>query len=349
MCQLSVVARHKTTKPQTKGCKNEPGPAVRHLHKTQHGLGLQLDQLVAMQLDALDPAAQLSNNTRHMLSRLGVGVGGDDDNASTMPRHPNGGDTEGTAYSKWHLHQHQHHQQGRRELDEEQRDAGLNKYEDFESVVEDEKAYGSCCCGFGGINFQEELARAFKVAVRGDKRLKRKMTGIVSRAFKESRQEQVIKGLLVVLCLLTTPSALLSRWRALSVKYLRPIAIMGGYLARSHPVHSYIQQYPLNAKLRCWISLHIMRACAWPTTDTRRVSQAHSQDVPSEAIVLYLAARRAFWGILSYARFRNESRIQKGGQLPFYPRCLSVESAKQPSTERGEAQCFKSITSIACA
>ena len=149
-----------------------------------------------MRLDAVDLAAQLTNNTRHMLSRLGVGVSGDGNSAGTMPRYPEGGTTEGTAHPKWHQHQHQH--QGGAELEEEQRNTGLNENGvGTEGVALDEKPYGRCCCCRGyGIKFQKELARAFRVTVRDDKRLKRKVTGIAPRAFEECRQEQVIMKLL---------------------------------------------------------------------------------------------------------------------------------------------------------
>ena len=159
-----------------------------------------------MRLDAVDPAAQLTNNTRHMLSRLGVGVGGDGNSAGTMPRYPEGGTTEGTAHPKWHQHQHQH--QGGGELEEEQRNTGLNENGvDTEYVGE-----GSCRGGYGGVKFQKELARAFRVAMRDDKRLKTRMAGIASRALKESRQEQVIIELLSLPPLIT-PCSPSPRWR----------------------------------------------------------------------------------------------------------------------------------------
>lgn len=149
------------------------------------------------QLDAPDPAAQLTSNTRHMLSRLGVDFGGSDDDADRIHRQSNGGGNEGTASSKeWRKHQHQ--QQGGGECEEEQQDSGRTENEvDDESVAGDEKPCGGCRCCCGGINFQEELARALGVAVRDDMRLKRKISGILSRAFEESRHEQVMSDLLL--------------------------------------------------------------------------------------------------------------------------------------------------------
>lgn len=140
------------------------------------------------QFDACDPAAHLTNNTRRMLSRLGVGRGGDDDNADMAPRHPHGGVNEGTAYPKWYWHQ----QQGGGEWEKEPKDTELTRNEvDAESMAEDERPCGKWrCCG-GGTEFQEGPAQAFWVAMREDKRLKRKMEGIVSRALGETREEQV--------------------------------------------------------------------------------------------------------------------------------------------------------------
>lgn len=190
--------------PQSEGNKQRPGPAVRNLRKTQHELGLQLNQPVLL-FDALDPATQLTNNTRRMLSRLGVEICDEDDKYGTTTRHSNGGRiNEGAAYSKrqqqdqHQQHQHQQQQQNQRqregEWDDEQQDDGLMEDEvEAGSVAGDGKPCGSCRGGCGGTGFQEELARAFSLAVQADTRLERDMTEIMSRALKESRQRQVMR------------------------------------------------------------------------------------------------------------------------------------------------------------
>lgn len=145
---------------------------------------LQLNKPVP-HLGAIDRATQLTNNTRHMLSRLGIiDFDGDEEKIGAIPRHSNAGVDGRTSYSQRQL------QQGGGKWEGEQRDGGLADNE-VDGVSRDERPCTSRHGGCGGIKFQGELARAFRVAVREDKKLKRKMAETMSRALQESRREQV--------------------------------------------------------------------------------------------------------------------------------------------------------------
>lgn len=106
-----------------------------------------------------------------MLSRLGFDFGGGDENNGFK------GGVKGAAYSKW----------------QQQQDEGLMENEaEAESVIDDAQPCGSFHGGCGDTRFQEELAQALSLAVRADTRLEINLATIMSRALKESREEQVM-------------------------------------------------------------------------------------------------------------------------------------------------------------
>lgn len=114
--------------------------------------------------DVPDYAARLTSNTRHMLSRLGFGLNADDKHTGVIVA-----------------------------SDEAENEASTERQHRKEQLPGGEKHVTTAADGLDNDNdFQEELERVFRLAVRADSTSEREFMGTLSHTAKDLREEEVM-------------------------------------------------------------------------------------------------------------------------------------------------------------